>query len=174
MKFELTREKRTPRYTARTKSKKAKSMLLVGAFLLAGVSVSGAVDEDCKPLLGEPVAMPKPLTSEQVKAIVNETFKNTLGFELKDEKVISLKSGKNTVKFFAENYNSQKKIAFEWMGDSGYYDGKNEFSKLLSKDEMKWIDKYQFDQTFIIVSYGINQESIRYDIANFIKFYTNR
>ena len=150
-------------------------MLLVGAFILAGMSpLCAETPEELQPLLGEPVAAPKVLSSEQVQQIVDETFKTALGFELKDKKEISLKSGKNTVIFFAESYNSQKKIAFEWMGKSEYHDGKNNYSKTISPAEMKWIDHYQFDHTYIVVSYGINKESIQYDISKFIEFYTNR
>ncbi|NPV00823.1 MAG: hypothetical protein HPY53_05510 [Brevinematales bacterium] len=173
--FELARETRIPEYSSIKKSKKTKSLLLIGAFILAGLSpLSAETPDDLQPLLGVQVVAPKILSSEQVQQIVNETFKNTLGFELKDKKAISLKSGKNTVIFFAESYNSQKKIAFEWMGKSEYHDGKNNYSKIISPAEMKWIDHYQFDHTYIVVSYGINMESIQYDISKFIDFYTNQ
>ncbi|NPV00822.1 MAG: hypothetical protein HPY53_05505 [Brevinematales bacterium] len=171
MKFEIKKETRGIGYSenqAKTPKKAiAAAAIILGVSILAGynsVSAGGYAKD------GDVAMLPALKNKGEVMQIFKDLFKKKLPMNFKQDYQLKLKDKNSVIEFEADLYNSDAKIAVEWVSASNYT--KNEkTSMILTSDETALIKGYVFDSTYILVIPGIYEYEVKDTVKKFIDFY---
>jgi len=171
MKFEIKKETREMGYTEakvrRSKKGMAAAAIILGVSILVGYNSAnaGGYAKD-----GDVAMLPELKNKGEVMQIFKDLFKKKLPMNFKQDYQLKLKDKTGVIEFEADLYNSDAKIAVEWISASNYLKSEKS-SMILSSNETALIKAYEFDSTYIIVIPEIYQYEVEKTVKNFIDFY---
>lgn len=117
--------------------------------------------------------MPAQISREEAVREMDEHFEKVLNITMRHDVRLNVRNGSTNISFVADGYNSEKKIAYEFI-IYGYTNAAP--ADILTDNEQKLIDGYKVGDTWIVTIRGsyYNAYELDTEFDRFFTIYTNR
>ncbi|OHD56594.1 MAG: hypothetical protein A2Y33_03605 [Spirochaetes bacterium GWF1_51_8] len=153
--------------------KSAKSLKnLTAAVIAAGLLMilGNGLNGQSEPEMGIVAYNPQINTVKEFQEIAKPIMESHFIQKITKDVPVTIQSKKGEVKFTAELYNKDKKIAVEWVNYDPKKIGAGD-NKYLDSKEISSISNYHCGNEFVILIYGKDYESVQQEFDTYFEWY---